>query len=327
MTKPPIFIVGCPRSGTTLLTQMLDRHPSLAVCKETHFERLVYRRRKAFGDLSDLSRRRVLIAEYLASRPMQRAGLDSPELADRLSREATSYKAMFTSIIRYYADSQDKPRCGEKTPHHALFLETLCEWFPNAVILHMIRDPRAAVASLQNARWAPNSVVTNARTWVKHSQEARRFRDRPGYLEIRYEKLVSDPAGELNRVCAFLGEDYSPAMLVPERAVAQLREDGLRRYQTAVTSSRLEVWRKELTTSQVAQIEWVVGRGLEDFGYAREAPAATALTVLRGIGYAAVDFAGYVLARLPAVWYRLGAPTKIAKYEHWAGPKAWRKRA
>ena len=54
-SKPPVFVVGSPRSGTSLLRNMLNRHPSLAICGETHFDHYVYKRRRAFGDLSNLA--------------------------------------------------------------------------------------------------------------------------------------------------------------------------------------------------------------------------------------------------------------------------------
>jgi hypothetical protein len=323
MTGSPIFIVGSPRSGTTLLRRILDRHPALAICGETHFHRLVYLRRKAFGDLSDLANRRRLITEYISSRQIRRAGLDTAEFVERLSREATSYRAMFSAILSYYAEIHGKRRCGEKTPQHAFFLETLCEWFPNAVILHMIRDPRAVVASLQRAEWSPGSVVTNARTWLKHNRAARLFRDRTGYLEVRYEALVTEPLTELRRVCALIGEEYSPLMQQPEVAEGE----PTRRSQAAVTSERLDIWRSELTAAQVAQIEWVLGPELESFGYTRRAAPASAFTVLRGVSYAAFDYGRFVTARLPAVWYRFGAKTKIAKFERWSEPKSFRKGA
>ncbi len=252
---------------------------------------------------------------------MRESGMDSTELAQRLSREATSYQALFTSILRYYADSQNKPRYGEKTALHALFLGTLLEWFPDATILHVVRDPRAAVASLQRAPWASSSVVTNARKWLTLNQAARRFRDRPGYLEVRYEALVTDPSGELQKICSFLGEDYAAQMLVPDQNRTAGDED-VKRWQTAITSERLDIWRGELTAAQVAQIEWVLGPAMESFGYERSAPSASALTVLRGLSYAALDYAAHGTARLlPFLWYRLAAPTKMEKSDYYWGPK------
>jgi hypothetical protein len=320
MAAPPIFIVGCPRSGTTLLRRMLNRHPGLAIFGETQFHLLVYLRRNAFGDLRDPAKRERLIREYLQSRPLKAAGLNIAELAEKLSREATSYQALFTSMLSYYADSQGKPRYGEKTALHALFLETLREWFPGALILHLLRDPRAVVASLQHAPWAPDSVVINARKWLKLNRAARLFRDQPGYLEVRYEALVTDPVHELRTICAFLREEYSPAMMVPEQHSAT---DGERRSMTAVTPARLDVWKKELTADQVTQIEWVLASEMESFGYQRSTSSAAALTVLRGVSDAARDLAGHVITRLPPfLWYRFAAPTRMEKSDYRWGLKS-----
>jgi hypothetical protein len=321
MIERPVFIVGCPRSGTTLLRRILDGHPSLAICRETQFHQLVYRRRKAFGDLHDPENRRCLVGEYLACRPMKWPEFETPEFKERLLRESISYREMFASILNHYADLQHKPRCGEKTPQHALFLETLCEWFPDATILHMVRDPRACVASLQRAAWSAfTSAVANTRRWIRFNEAARRFRDRAGYLEVRYEALVSDPAFEVRRICSFLGEEFAPSMLIGE-------ENSSRLARAAVTASRVDAWRDQLTPLEVAQIEWVVGSRLEAFGYAREALPASAIAVLRGVTYAAFDFGRALIPRLPAVWYRFAAPARIASFEYWSGPKKWRKRA
>jgi len=181
---PPVFIVGSPRSGTSLLRNILNRHPALAVCGETHFHHYVYKRRKAFGDLRNPQNRQHLVAEFLALWRIQRLGMDLQALSGRLSRDATSYRAFFRSVLEHYAESQGKKRWGEKTPQHVLFTETLCEWYPGAVILHVVRDPRDVVASLQRMPWAANSVVTNARVWLKCNRAAMRSRNRPGHLLV-----------------------------------------------------------------------------------------------------------------------------------------------
>ncbi len=211
--RPPVFIVGSPRSGTTLLRKVLDRHPALAICGETRFYGDVYARRRIFGDLSDLRNRRRLVEQFLSTVRAKRIGVDPARLRAKLLSDANSYQALFTCILEYYTETRGKKRCGEKTPHHAFFTETLCEWFPGAAIIHLVRDPRDVVASLQLRPWAPSSVVNNAWMWVLFNRGARRSSHRPGYLLVHYEKPVAHPEQELMRICAHVGEDYAASML------------------------------------------------------------------------------------------------------------------
>lgn len=324
MAALPVFIVGAPRSGTSLVRQMLNRHPGLAICDETQFFRLIYqkRRRKAFGDLSITANRRRLVDEYISLRPTQRLGLDGVKLAERLYEEATSYPAMFAAVLRYYAESQGKARCGEKTPQHAFAVKTLSEWFPGAFILHIVRDPRDVVASLLRMPFGSPSVVTNARIWLRRTFAAREASQQEHYREVRYEALVADPERELAGLCEFIGEEYSPSLLVADRTEME-RTDERDRFRTPLTQARMGRWRDELSPRQVAQIEWTVGRQMEAFGYVRESRRTSMTAVLGGLSYSALTQAQQNFFKLPAIWYSLSAPGEIAKYESVARRKAW----
>jgi hypothetical protein len=318
---PPLFIVGAPRSGTTLLRNMLNRHPLLAVCGETRFYHYLYARRRAFGDLGNLKNRRRLVEEYLSTERVQRLGIDLPGLGERLMREAIGYRELFTSVLEYYAESQGKPRYGEKTPHHALFTETLCEWFPGANILHLVRDPRDVVASLQRMVWAPNSIVANAQVWLDCNLGARRSSHRPEYLLIRYEKLVAEPEQELSRICAFLGCEFAPQMLVPDTQSDVNRR--VRAHQKDINMERLGKWQEQLSTDDVALVEWAAGSAMQDFGYESSTTAPSQWRIARARGFAALDAVRKQLVEFPGIWYYLMQPARIATEEYWKHRRDW----
>src|SRR5665213_893459 len=115
----PIFIDGTPRSGSTLLRNMLNRHPAIAICLEAQCRRVIYARRRSFGDLSVFGNRRRLAKEYLSTERVKRMQMDLPALEEPLLREGASYEAFFTSFLRFYAEANCKRRCGEKSPEHA----------------------------------------------------------------------------------------------------------------------------------------------------------------------------------------------------------------
>jgi hypothetical protein len=321
MNRPPIFVVGSPRSGTNLLRRMLDRHPAIAICGETHFFSTVYpqRRREAFGDPADARNRQRLVDALVSTRRIQALGLDSAQLAKKLMQDGASYPALFAALCKCYSESQGKPRWGEKTPQHAFFTETLCEWYPGAVILHMVRDPRDVVSSLLRLPFGFASTILNARTWLNCNLAARRSKHRQGYLEVRYESLAAQPKQELERICTFIGEEYCPAMLEAEQASIRdaLESD---RYLAPLTTERLERWRKELSTDQVAQVEWWIGAELKNFGYEAAAPPASAVTIAQGLVKAALELAREVIPKLPALWYYYMAPANLRQYEYWRHP-------
>ena len=324
MSNAPIFIVGAPRSGTTLLRNMLNRHPKLAILGETQFYRHVYSRRRAFGDPADLKNRERIVREYLAMDRVKRLGMDQSKLREKLMREGKSYRALFTCFLDHYAESQGKDRYGEKTPEHAFFSETLCDWYPGAAILHLVRDPRDVVASLQRMPWASNSVMTNARVWATHNAAAQRSSRRSGSLQIRYELLVTRPEQEAARICAHLGEKYSALMLAP-REENILYSEWSKRSQMAITNTRLGQWREQLTEEEAALIEWAGGRSLGAFEYQATVRPASCIAIARGLAFAALDAVRRRMNYFPAVLYRLLRPTKIAREEFWVYRRIWEK--
>ena len=310
----PIFIVGGPRSGTTLLRNMLNRHPAIAICRETEFFHWVYARRRTFGSLSDMRNRQRVVKAYLATRRIRRMKVDLQALEETLLREGASYEELFLSLMRFFARVHGRRRCGEKTPHNALVAEILCQWYPGASVIHLLRDPRDAVASMLRMPWAPGNVRSNALSWLLFNLAAWRLRSSPRYLLVRYEQLVAQPEQELRRICAFVGEEYFPAMLVPNwDPTADL--PWFRRAEEPVTTGRLGKWREELTADQVALVEWYVGPHMQTFGYEAVGRRPPSPAIVCDLISAACDAVRKRVRQFPAVLYYLMRSSKLVSEE------------
>ena len=310
----PIFIVGAPRSGTTLLRNMLNRHPAVAICRETVFFDYVYRRRRTFGKLSELRNRQCLIKEYLSTQRILLMQMDTKALEQMLLREGTSYQAFFIALLQFYAKAHGKRRYGEKTPRHARFTEMLCQWYPRARIIHLLRDPRDVVASLLRMPWADRNVVGNARLWLRYNLAARQSRHRPQYLALHYEDLVTGAEHELRRVCEFIEEQYSPTMLVPNSdPAAEL--PWYRRAEQPLTTERVGKWREQLTPDQAALVEWYLGQHMQTFGYQAETRLPTNHAVVRDLGSAIIHAARRRAGEFPAAWYSFVRSRQLVKEE------------
>lgn len=264
-THRPIFVLGCPRSGTTPLRLMLRTHPHIAIPPETRLLLDAYEHRGAYGDLRRLVNRRAL-AEWIVAGAGTRfggLGLNPRAVADEIVAGPPTLGSALEIALRAYARRLGKPRWGDKRPGYVHHIDALLRMFPNAQIVHLIRDGRECVAELKQAPWWRMGIYHAIATWtqaIDAGQDAARRLPPDSYIELGYERLAADPTGELRRLCAFLGEDYEPAMAHPPIR-ADLRGIGAER-----PGSSLELWERELC-------EAVMSDRLLAYGYE---PAPTA---------------------------------------------------
>jgi len=193
----PIFIVGSPRSGTTLMCNMIDAHPHIFA---PYWETGLFIR---FEELLTNHLPWVL-KEHPASFPLKRK-----DLIDWIRESVQALFGRFAAVC-------GKRRWAEKTPGHVFQIKLIHEVFPQAQFIHMIRNGRDVVRSLQNMPWAPRRLRWSIQRWMMSVRAGREQGAQlpPGlYTEVRYEDLVAQPAETLRRVCQFLGEPFSEQML------------------------------------------------------------------------------------------------------------------
>lgn len=216
-TDRPIVIAGCARSGTTMLQMMLDRHPRIAVPSETRFLIGLHRRRVQFGDL----RRREALSEArdFVLRPESLVGylpLEGSKVARAISRSPRTIGSVAGSVFEEYAKSTGKQRWGEKRPNHIRNVPRILEMFPDAQVVHIVRDGRDCVSSLLNVPWWEHGLMGAAFKWreaITIGAELRASLDEDQYVEVSYERLVRSPKSELRRLCDFLGEEFDAGMI------------------------------------------------------------------------------------------------------------------
>ncbi len=217
---PPLFIVGCGRSGTSLFRMIFNNHPDLAIPDESHFI-YVSARRRAAGKLPASLKdpkgwNRFL--EYLENdTPVYRWGLSFPSLIDQLERiQARSYASVFDTIFKEFMHSERKSRWGDKTPMHVNYILLVNHFFPNAKFIHIIRDGRDVALSLLRLKWGPRRIEYSGYYWkwlVLMGMLCGRILGPERYCEIRYEDLINEPEGILKSLCSWLALEYDPVML------------------------------------------------------------------------------------------------------------------
>src|SRR3954467_7175876 len=155
-TDRPIFVVGCPRSGTTLLQLMLHAHPRIAIPPENRFVLPAYYARHRFGDLRIKENRRQLARFITAPRgtKFRDLGLDRRATRKAIVSGPPTVGSALGIVLREYARRFDSPRWGDKRPAYYERLDVILRLFPDAHIVHLVRDPRDSIGSLKAVSWA-----------------------------------------------------------------------------------------------------------------------------------------------------------------------------
>jgi len=238
-----VFLVGCPRSGTTLLQLLLHAHRQVRSMPETHFLPLLLGSEEHRRSLADRPRspaarvrrwRRSLLTEFAMVASWRAAGAWSSLRALGLPVAApagtgwllAAQMAAFVRTLDAHALAIHKPVWLEKTPDHLFYIDHLRQGVPDARFIHLQRDGRQVVASLHRAAkthssWRPFlSLEKCVDRWATAVAESARWRDDPRHLHVRYEDLAGRPRETLARVLAFLGCEQDDTLWSRYRAMA-----------------------------------------------------------------------------------------------------------
>ncbi|NJL40535.1 MAG: sulfotransferase [Leptolyngbyaceae cyanobacterium SL_1_1] len=272
--ESPIFVVGMPRSGTTLFSSMLSSHSCISISPESHF--LSYWVKKnSYLNIDCHKDFKFFWEQFSKSKRFSYFGVNADKVLSRiLSEDELSYKVIFTSLLREYVDKMGKSRWGEKTPAHYSHVDQLLTWYPKARIIWMVRDPKAVVSSLLKVEWASSHAYVNAETWRDSMLlfDEKWSKDRRVKL-LKYEDIVVDPESKLREICEFIDEDYDSVMLErSEESSPIINRTGwadthLRAALKPVNSASLEKWRSSLSTTQVAVVEKITRDTMIKYGY------------------------------------------------------------
>lgn len=316
----PIF-VGCGRSGTTLIRNIFDAHPSLAVTHEAHFMAPALSRRHQYevaggfdttAFLSDLSRD----SNY------RRQGIHEAQLRDDLAASSPAdTPAAIRAVFHRYATDHGKALYGDKTPGSVNHIALIGRALPETRFVHMVRDGRAvALSYLDRPEWGPQTMGEAAihwRTRVARGREGGRSLEPHRYLEVRYEDLVEDPERVVAEVCAFLTLDYDPSMLEYHKEgkdfIATTKDPAAFENLAKPVTKEIRDWRSQISDPDVALFESIAGDWLVELGYDRVTGAPSLATRARSLAASVSWQRKRVMSRMTGPGTSSGPPRTVER--------------
>jgi hypothetical protein len=284
--NPYLFIVGCPRSGTTLLRRMVDAHPDIAITRETHWIPQVVRNGRGL----DVSGRATadLPAVLEAHPKFATLGIAREEIEQLVVERQRPYAEIVALLFDRYGAGRGKRLVGDKTPGYVREIGLLHDLFQDVRFVHLVRDGRDVCLSALGwerqaehfrrrfPSWDDAPVATAALWWRWHVLHGRRAGRalRPGlYRELRYEALVADPERACRRLCGFLGVPFEEAMIRFHEGRTKHEPGHSAKRAWLPPTPGLRDWRAQMAHEHVEDFEAAAGDALEAFGYERAVTA------------------------------------------------------
>lgn len=271
----PVFVLGCPRSGTTLLYDMLLSAGGFAVylAESNVFNVLALR----IGDLGARSNRQRLLRVWLGSKLFRATGLDAQQIEKKVLEECRNPGDFLRIVMEQLARSQGMQRWAENSPECLLHLPLIKQLIPNALVVHIIRDGRDVATSLERVRYVRpfpweerQNLIGSGLYWDWIVQRGREYGNLlgPDYMEIHFEHLIGSPAVTLNMVGKFIDQelDYGRIRQVAYGSVAR-PNTSFNFDLSGTTFNPVGRWKTSFSPQQLEQFERMMGPTLQDLGY------------------------------------------------------------
>lgn len=265
-SRAPVFIVGCGRSGTTLLLRIIHNYTQMAGCRDygliLRFKRLL----PYYGTLERRENRLRLIKDILGSydyrHKFQGPDLDPEHLCDELP--IATYRDLVESIMHHKAKACGKQYWADKTPYYAYYIPEIMELFPEARVVHIIRDGRDMALSVFRQSWGPKNAYMAAVRWrrfLDHVDRPRSLLQADQFYQLRYEDLLTAPVETFGRLMSFLQFPASTTEIWARECENYLQRDNHAK------------WRTKMSHQDCTIFESVAGGYLETHGYPTLLPA------------------------------------------------------
>ena len=279
--RPPVFIVGCPRSGTSFLYHLLLSAGGFA---RFHTQMNVFDvLEPIFGDLSAPGNKKKMMAEWLRSKAFAVSGLDARELETEVLADCRDGSDFMRIVMDGVARKQGVDRWIDSTPTNVPHMLRIARDFPEAQFIHIIRDARDVALSLDKRRWTRplpwdknHGLLAAGLYWEwivrKGRDHGRQLANR--YMEIRYEDLVEQPEPALKQIGEFLQHDLD---------YTHIRETSVGSVKKPLTSFKEDLkdghfspvgrWKSKFPAEELTRFEQLIGPYLQERGYPLSNPA------------------------------------------------------
>ncbi|MEZ5084185.1 MAG: sulfotransferase [Bacteroidales bacterium] len=295
---PFFFIIGRPRSGTTLLRTLLDAHPNVIIPHESPVILNLFNRyiKKVNWSEKDI---RNFYNDLKSQHIFSHWNINENELFSSLleCKGEFTYQGLIKVLYSRFTSVYKKKNTqiiGDKNPVYSYNFNRLFPIFPNARIIHITRDYRDQIVSMKKMDFEMPDPALMAYRWKISVKEISAYtRKYPNqFYSLKYEDLVSDPEMKMTEVCNFLGIEYKKEILdfhTIENVSEFLPVEAMNKFHSSllnpISVKKVNSWKTNLSNKEIKIADFVVGEYAERSGYSRNEKSPFGLYILPSIPF------------------------------------------
>lgn len=272
--KAPVFVLGCPRSGTTVLYHMLLSAGGFAVYRsESNVFNLLAPR---FNGMRSAGDRRQLMHHWLRSMLFRRSGLDARQIEATILADCRCPGDFLRLVMEAVAQSQKVPRWADCTPQHLLYMQEIKRQVPDALFIHIIRDARDVALSYVKQGWShPLPWDRDERLgvaglyweWIVRKGREQGRTLGADYQEVRFEELVNHPRQTLSHLGEFIEHDLDSDRIQSVGIGSVSQPNSSFGSESEESFNPVGRWKTKMSAKQLAAFEDLVGDFLGELQY------------------------------------------------------------
>jgi LPS sulfotransferase NodH len=277
---PVVFIVGRGRSGSTLLTSLLNNHPQIIAPEESRFVQELYYQFKNTKEWSDVNKEKFCNAVFscFESLDIDKNGLENRIFSLEKDASLAAFLQEVYLSVKQLSLKENIQLIVDKNPKYSFFIPKLRAIFPEAKFIHLTRDYRESFLSFKKIKGMKgerkNLSFQIFRWRYYHRSILKEKSSIPdlSYLLVKYEDLVSDTEQFMKKIANFIGVDFKEELIEHQ----QIQREGVRaeihqNLNKEINTSKIDKWKKEMSQKEIKLANAIAGEIALQFNYEKEA--------------------------------------------------------